>query len=112
MEGQRFLIHIGPDWMSLLDLWEVTGEERFLDAAERGARWMAVQMWVGTVPDAEPRLTLAAGETARRIRRFDRHMYDNPDGPSSWMRDLVEYPRTVDGIAQETTPAWRPRRLG
>jgi hypothetical protein len=116
VEGQRFLIHIGSDWMSLLDLWEATGEQRYLDAAEKGARWFATLLWVQPLPPddalAEPTQTAPTEEVYRRATAFKRHMFDDHTGKSSWVRDSVPYPRGVDDVPQETVPTWAISPVG
>lgn len=116
VEGQRFLIHIGSDWMSLLDLWEATGERRFLDAAEQGARWFATLLWVGPVGDEDaanaPTVTMPRVEVAERLNAFSQHMVAGHSGAGSWVRDSVPYPRGNDGIEQETVPAWVTSPVG
>jgi hypothetical protein len=116
VEGQRFLIHIGADWMSLLDLWEESGEQRFLDAAEQGARWFATLLWVQPVPDEdamnEPATTATSQAVKDRATSFHRHMHDDHSGSSSWVRDSVPYPRGVDEVPQETVPAWVTSPVG
>lgn len=116
VEGQRFLIHIGSDWMSLLDLWEATGEKRFLDAAEKGARWFATMLWVGPVPDEErataPTATISQDEAEKRLNAFHQHMYNSHSSSGSWIRDLVSYPRGKGDIVQETVPAWVTSPVG
>jgi hypothetical protein len=116
VEGQRFLIHIGSDWMSLLDLWEASGEKRFLDAAQKGARWFATMLWVGPVPDEQcanaPTPTISREEAERRLNAFYQHMYTGHSSSSSWIRDAVPYPRGKDDIVQETVPAWVTSPVG
>ncbi len=116
VEGQRFLIHIGSDWMSLLDLWEATGEQRFLDAAEAGARWFATLLWIQPLPSddalTEPTETATTEEVYRRVTAFKRHMFDDHTGKSSWVRDSVPYLRGVDQVPQETVPAWATSAVG
>jgi hypothetical protein len=102
--------------MSLLDLWEATGEQRFLDAAEWGARWFAALLWVGPVPDEQaantPVTTVAQDEAERRMSAFSRHMVAGHSGRNSWVRDSVPYPRGHGDIVQETVPAWVTMPVG
>lgn len=110
VEGQRFLIHIGSDWMSLLDLWETTGEQRFLEAAEKGARWFATMLWVGPVPDEDranaPTATMPQHQAEKELNAFYQHMYNAHSSSNSWVRDMVAYPRGKGDLIQETVPAW------
>ena len=116
VEGQRFLIHIGADWMSLLDLWEATGERRFLAAAEEGARWFAALLWVGPLPDEERAgaltRTMPTAEVHQHLSAFYQHMYNAHSRSTSWIRDAVPYPRGTDQIPQETVPAWVTSPIG
>jgi len=116
VEGQRFLIHIGPDWMSLLDLWEATAEQRYLDAAERGARWLAALLWVQPLPGpeaaGEPRLTASTETVVALTSRFDRVHREELSGHSSWSRYDVAYPRGVDEVPVEPVPAWLTSPVG
>ncbi len=116
LEGQRFLIHIGSDWYSLLDLWEATGEQRYLDAAERGARWLAALLWLEPVPDPESarEMTPSASHelTVERITEFRRHMFKDHTGESKWLRDTVPYPRGNHDVPQELAPVWLTSPVG
>lgn len=116
VEGQRFLIHIGSDWMSLLDLWEATEEQRYLDAAETGARWFATMLWVAPVPDEQaasaPTPTMPSDEVEARIDAFRRHMESGHSRSDSWVRDSVPYPRGKGEIPQEMVPAWVTSPVG
>jgi hypothetical protein len=116
LEGQRFLIHIGSDWYSLLDLWEATGEQRYLDAAEKGARWLAALLWLEPVHDLEAAREMVRSASpelaAERMREFTRHMYKDHTGEGSWVRDTVPYPRGHHDVPQETVPAWLTSPVG
>jgi hypothetical protein len=47
-----FLIQIIPNWEGLLHLYELTGEDRYLDAAAVIGRWLLTGTWIQpTVPD-------------------------------------------------------------
>ncbi len=48
-----FLMAYTPDWEGLLALYEITGEERYLDAAEKAARIVMTGMWTQPMPRDE-----------------------------------------------------------
>jgi hypothetical protein len=97
IEGQRFSIHIGPDWISLLDLYEETREQRYLDAATAGARWFATLLSTEPPPppDATAR-TVPAGAGFTGSGKAD----------TNWATAAVQYPRRETIVPSETVPAW------
>ena len=48
--NEFFLMAYTPDWEGLLALYEVTGNKRFLEAAEKGARLTMTGMWTQPMP--------------------------------------------------------------
>ncbi|MGH2558259.1 MAG: beta-L-arabinofuranosidase domain-containing protein [Thermomicrobiales bacterium] len=99
VEGQRFSIHIGSDWISLLDLYEATGEQRYLDGAAIGARWFVTLLWTRPTPPPDAETTTTSPE--RLAADVPYYWHDH-----RWATDTVTYPRGVADVTQETVPAW------
>jgi hypothetical protein len=97
IEGQRFSSHIAPDWISLLDLYEATGEERYLDAATTGAHWFATLLSAEPPPSPDATVrTQAAGAGFTGSGKAD----------TNWATAAVAYPRRDTIVPSETVPAW------
>ncbi len=53
-ERGSFWYEFSPNWVELLDLYEATGEKRYLDAAHKGARMYAMYAWMcPAVPEGD-----------------------------------------------------------
>jgi len=86
-----FWTSYAPQWMELYLLYEVTGEKRFLDAAQRGARQYAQFVWLcPSVPDEK--ILVNAGNKAPRYRAGDKY------------KDMI--------VPEETVDAWRVSEIG
>ncbi|CAA9556645.1 MAG: hypothetical protein AVDCRST_MAG88-1164 [uncultured Thermomicrobiales bacterium] len=97
IEGQRFSIHIGPDWISLLDLYEETGDRRYLAAAEAGARWFVTLL--STAPPPPP----GAMTTTQRVGPA---FGGSVEADHNWAALTAGYPRRAEDIPAERVPAW------
>lgn len=97
IEGQRFSIHYCADWISLLDLYEETGDGRYLDAATAGARWFATLLSLEPPPSPDATATtIPAGPG----------FSGSPQADTNWATVAVGYPRQSDVLPAETVPAW------
>lgn len=105
VEGQRFSIHIGSDWISLLDLYEATDERRYLDGAVTGARWFATLLWTRPPPPREAETTTTSPDSLAADVPYYWH-------DSRWATDTVDYPRRAEDVSQETVPAWLVSPVG
>jgi hypothetical protein len=105
LESIRFSIHIAPDWISLLDLYEATAEMRYLAAAEQAARWFVSLLWVEPPPATDALATTATPPLGTGL-----YHHNWPD--TTWMAEAVAYPRRLADIAAETVPAWLVSRSG
>ena len=86
-----FWTSYAPQWMELYLLHEMTGEKRFLDAAQRGARQYAQFVWLcPTVPDTK--IVVNIGNKAPRYRTGDNY------------KDMI--------VPEETVDAWRVSEIG
>lgn len=96
-----------PYWQGLLDLYEATNEQRYLDAAQEGARRLMTSVWTSpAIPDEDVTITPAT-------------MTDYPVLPDDWNgwwkgneQDRLGYPEGLSTLQQETVPAWVPSRVG
>lgn len=61
VRSAQFWTDLAPRWMQLLELYEETGERRYLEAAATGARLFAAFCWM-TPPVPEKEVTVPAGD--------------------------------------------------
>jgi hypothetical protein len=99
-----FLMAYTPDWEGLLALYEVTGEQRFLDAAEKGARLTMTGMWTQPMPKDEM-VTIHPND------------YVHGDKMDRWLHRGEEefrlgYPRKEDDVKEKQVPAWLVSNAG
>jgi hypothetical protein len=86
-----FWTSYAPQWMELYLLYELTGEKRFLDAAQKGARQYAQFIWLcPTVPDEQ--VLVNVGNKAPRYRGGEK------------FKDMI--------VPEETVDAWRVSEIG
>jgi hypothetical protein len=86
-----FWTSYAPQWMELYLLYEETGEKRFLDAAQKGARQYAQFVWVcPSVPDEK--ILVNVGNKVPRYRS------------GAKFKDMI--------VPEETVDAWRVSEVG
>lgn len=97
-----FFISFVPDWEGLLQLYEVTGEKRYLDAAAFGARQLMTGVWTQPV--------IPAGDaTIHPTGQFP------ADGLGSWRlgeRYRLGSPRKENDTPTKSVPAWLVSNVG
>jgi len=91
-----------PYWWDLMDLYEITGDRSYLDAAEEGGFHTIAALWsLPTPPDAPIRIH--PGNT------FDEH-------PLMWWRGHEKFrlgwPRTAGDMPAKEVPAWMVANAG
>lgn len=90
--GMFFWTSYAPNWIELFELYEVTGEKRYLEAAHKGARQYAQFVYlVPTIPDEN--VTVHEDGLAPAYRKNAKRF------------PLIE-------IEKETVPAWRVSEIG
>lgn len=96
-----------PDFQALLDLYEVCGEAKYLDAAVEGARWLLTTLWTqGIIPDGD--VTINAADMRQTGLLYNL-------GRMTWLGDENIQRGYVDELAElpdDTVPAWVPARVG
>ncbi|MDR3401680.1 MAG: hypothetical protein P4L99_04195 [Chthoniobacter sp.] len=101
-----------PDWEGLLQMYEATGEKRFLDASIEGARWLTTTLWTQpTIPVSDT--TIHPGgiyDINRHIwwfgdRLFRRGLYD---APATWETPYPPPPK----LPEKRVPAWQVSQVG
>lgn len=90
---------------SLLDIYETTGDNRYLQGAEEAARWLLTT--IRTFPVPEGNLTIDADEL--RSRGFMNHAHFWWRGS---MQDRLGFPDQLPNLRNETVPAWVPSPVG
>lgn len=95
-------IHFYPYWWELVDLFEVTGERRYLDAANEGAFHTLAGLWSHPqIPAKE--LTVHPGGQQGTPQRI-------------WWRDGKPYrlgwPRRANDTPEHSVPAWQVSQVG
>lgn len=89
--GMFFWTSYAPNWMELYELFDATGEKRYLEAAREGARRFAEFIWMcPTIPDTE--------------------VLVNEGGRAPVYRKSERFP-TIS-LPEEKVPAWRVSEIG
>jgi hypothetical protein len=99
-----FLMAYTPDWEGLLALYEVTGEKRFLEAAEKGARLTMTGMWTQPMPRDE-------------MVTIHPNNYVHGDKMERWLHKGEEefrlgFPRKEGDVKEKQVPAWLVSHTG
>ncbi|MBR3942038.1 MAG: hypothetical protein IKJ55_01665, partial [Clostridia bacterium] len=111
-----------PNLASLIDIYEITGEQRFLDAAEEVARYLATTLWVPGLDGEKKNGTVLANDI-NEIMKWNGDA--DKDGNDSWWagdkRFRVGRPGehfsdlssnvNITKLTSEV-PAWIPSRVG
>jgi hypothetical protein len=101
-----FLIHFVPDWDGLLRLYQLTDEERFLEAAAFGARQLMAGVWTHPrIPEGD--LTIHDGGDFQGNKPGHRLWKGSERYRVGWDEDGKTAP-----IEQQTAPAWLPSNVG
>ncbi|AJY75343.1 hypothetical protein [Paenibacillus beijingensis] len=94
-----------PNFNALLDLYETTQEQKYLDAAEESARWLITAM--RTYPAAEGQMTIRADDIrSREVHNTDIFYWKGDH------QDRLGYPELMDDLTDVTVPAWIPSQVG
>lgn len=93
--GSEYFFWTGftPDWINLFQLYEVTGQARFLEAARKGARQYAMFVWFAPRIPSEEVLV-------------------NPGGKAPVYWYLASKGHTPMVASEERVPAWRLSEIG
>lgn len=99
-----FLMSYTPDWEGLLRLYEITGEKRFLNAAEKGARITMTGMWTQPMPKNE-------------LVTIHKNNYVHGDKMDRWLHKGEEefrlgYPRKEGDVVEKEVPEWLVSNVG
>ncbi|MBM4046562.1 MAG: hypothetical protein FJ279_15735 [Planctomycetes bacterium] len=97
-------IHYMPDWEGLLEMWEATGERRYLDAAAEGGRWLATTLWTQPVIPAD------------RVKVHEGNQYGG-SSPKwvAWYQGenyRLGFPRQEGDVRERDVDAWRVSQVG
>ncbi|NQU42860.1 hypothetical protein HQ520_06210, partial [bacterium] len=96
-------IHFYPFWWDLVDLYELTGEQKYRDAAREGAFLSVAGLW-STPPIPDRNITVHPG--GKFLGATTILMKGNE-------RFRLGYPRNPgDGIEEEVVPAWQVAQVG
>lgn len=101
-----------PDWEGLLQLYEASGEKRFLDASTEGARWLMTSLWTQPViPEGDT--TIHPGG----VYDINRHVWWF--GDKLFRRGLYEGPADKEApyppppkLPEKHVPAWEVSQVG
>lgn len=102
--NEFFLMAYTPDWEGLLALYEVTGEQRYLKAAEKGARLTMTGMWTQPMPK-DTMITIHPNN------------YIHGDKMDRWLHKGEEefrqgYPRIEGDVLEKQVPEWLVSNAG
>lgn len=92
-DSGSFWFAFAPNWIDLLNLYELTGNTRYLDAAWKGARQYAMFVWM-----------------CPRIPDGDILVNEGGKAPLYWY--LAGKGHRQLSIPEEMVPAWRPSAIG
>jgi hypothetical protein len=101
-----------PDWEGLLHLYEASGNARFLEAAQEGARWLTTTLWTQpVVPPGD--VTIHPGgeyDAHRHIWWFGDFLFRRGiyRGPAAWE---TAYPPPTK-LPEKRVPAWEVSQVG
>ena len=111
-----------PDLSIFLDMYEATGDKKYLDAAEKTGQMLAACTWVPGLDNgkAEGEYTIKADAVYDRVKKGTNVMYYNWHGQNQWrvggeygnFKEEDKYIRTSLLPDEETVPAWLPTRVG
>jgi hypothetical protein len=101
-----------PDWEGLLQMFEATGEPRFLHAAVEGGHWLMTTLWTQpAVPNGDTTINPGGVYDAQRHiwwfgdKLFRRGIYE---GPASWETPYPPPPK----LPEQRVSAWEVSQVG
>ncbi len=102
--NEFWLMAYTPNWEGLLRLYEITGEERFLDASEKAARITMTGMWTQPMPEDE-------------MITIHEDNYVHGDKMDRWLHKGEEefrlgFPREEGDVKEKKVPAWLVSHTG
>ena len=99
-----FNVTFVPDWEGLLRMYEVTGDQRYLDGAVRGARQLMTSVWTQPAPPADDMTVHPGG------------CYEGSSPTYVWWKGPVKFklgnPRRPGDTPEHRAPAWIPSNVG
>ena len=99
-----FNVTFVPDWEGLLRMWEVTGEQKYLDGAALGARRLMTSVWTQpVVPAGEMTVHPGGAYTASSPKTL---WWKGPE------QFRLGFPRKVGDAPEHRAPAWMPSNVG
>ncbi|MFD2611690.1 NEW3 domain-containing protein [Paenibacillus gansuensis] len=96
LSGTQFVFLNWPDWEGLMDLYELTGEQRYLDGVKKAADLFLTSVWMQPVPGKE-QVTVPSS--------VHRSPYVH------WTGGRIGWPYDLQAI-QQTTEGWIPSQAG
>jgi hypothetical protein len=99
-----FNVTFVPDWEGLLRLWEVTGEQKYLDGAALGARRLMTSVWTQPTPPSGETTVHPGGEYTASSPK---HIWWK--GPDTFR---LGFPRKSGDAPEHRAPAWIPSNVG
>jgi len=108
LPGYESFIYISyyPNFQALLDMYEITGEQKYLDGAVEGARWLLTTIWTQPMP-GDGEITIDAD----LIREMNPVTSSNFFWKGSY-QERLGFPDKLKDIQNETVEAWVPSRVG
>jgi hypothetical protein len=102
--GPFWLISFTPAWEGLLRMYEVTHEQRFLDAAVKGAHSVMTGMWTQPKPPAGP------------LKVHPNNEYSGLVTNDQWYKGAerfrLGFPRKAGDVREHEVPAWLVSDVG
>lgn len=103
-----------PNIASLIDIFEITKDTAFLDAAVEAGHILLTQLWVSSPVDLADSILIKASEVKRQPF-MDAHDFFW-HGKEVWRpgskRGVKGPPQNLDSIVDEKVPSWLPSRVG
>ncbi|MBQ7039208.1 MAG: hypothetical protein IJN39_01430, partial [Clostridia bacterium] len=99
-------INFYPQFFGLIDMYEVTGDKKYLDAADRGAKHLLPTVWIYPAAQESEMITVSADHNRE-------HHYGNDS--LFWklnVRERVGFPDNLEKLQDETVPYWAVSRNG
>lgn len=96
--GTEFVFINWPDWESLIDVYEITGEQKYLDAAQSAADLFLTSVWMQPVPDANQTTAVPNGPIPRSPYVF-------------WTGERLGWPYNPEDLVQSVN-SWIPSQAG